>query len=107
MTQVPTRPPDATVAGLAAAGPPAREAGEAGASGVRRLTTGVIFPVAAAVLAALALRAASGLSDLQQVGAGLIVAAAVSAAVLARSAERTPQWQLAAGTLGAAAAFAC
>ena len=33
------------------------------------------------------------------------MAAAISAAVLARSAERTPQWQLAAGTLIAAAAF--
>ena len=37
----------------------------------------------------------------------LIVLAAISAAVLARATERTPQWQVAMGTLAGAAALTC
>ena len=102
MTQVPTRPADAAPPTIVGAAP---LAGDAGRSGVRRVATGILFPVAAVALTAVALRGPGALSDLQQVAAALIVAAAISAAVLARSAERTPQWQLAAGTLIAAAAF--
>jgi signal transduction histidine kinase len=76
-------------------------------SGVRRLVTGVACPAGALALIALALLTRHALSDLQAVGAALLITAGVSAAVLARSAERTPQWQVAAGTLAGSAAFAC
>jgi signal transduction histidine kinase len=78
-------------------------------AGVRRFVTGIACPAAAIALTVIALlaRGDTPLSDLQQVGAGLIVVAAISAAVLARSAERTPQWQVATGTLASAAAYAC
>jgi signal transduction histidine kinase len=75
--------------------------------GVRRFVTGVAFPAGAVALTVIALLARGPLSDLQKVGAGLITAAALSAVALARSAERTPQWQVAAGTLAAAGAFVC
>jgi signal transduction histidine kinase len=74
---------------------------------VRRFLTGVACPAGAGALTVVALLARGPLSDLQKVGAGLIVAAAFSAVALARSAERTPQWQVAAGTVAAAGAFAC
>jgi signal transduction histidine kinase len=76
-------------------------------AGIRRFATGIAFPAAAIALTVLALLTRGPLSDLQQVGAGLIVVAAISATVLARSAERTPQWQVSAGTLAGAAAFGC
>jgi signal transduction histidine kinase len=104
MTQVPARRGDAAAPGLVAA---ARPSGEAAITVVRRLVTGTGFPVAAVALTVVAVRAHGQLSDLQRVGSVLIVAAAICAAVLARSAERTPQWQVAAGTLAAAAAFCC
>ena len=77
--------------------------------GVRRSVTGIAFPAGAIALTVLGLLARSNIqqSDLQRVGAGLIIVAALSAAVLARSADRTPQWQVAAGTLASAAAYAC
>jgi signal transduction histidine kinase len=43
------------------------------------------------------------MSHLQQVGFALALVAAISAAVLARTAERTPQWQVAAGAVAASA----
>ncbi len=76
-------------------------------AGVRWLVTGVACPAGTVALVLLALLIRHTASDLQEVGAGLLLAAAVSAAVLARSAERTPQWQVAAGTLAGSAAFAC
>jgi signal transduction histidine kinase len=103
MTEVPTvRPGDAP--DMIAAGP--SHLGQAPA-GVRRFVTGFACPAGALALILLALLTRHALSDLQRVGAGLLLVAAVSAAVLARSAERTPQWQAAAGTLAGSAAFAC
>ncbi len=75
---------------------------------IRRSVTGIIGPLAALALIVLALRvqAPGGMSDLQQVTVGLVLVAALSAAVLARAADRTPQWQVAAGTVAAAASLA-
>lgn len=75
--------------------------------GVRRLLTGAAFPAGALALTLIALLTPGTVSDLQRVGAALLFAVAISAAVLARSAERTPQWQVAAGSLAGSAAFAC
>jgi len=47
------------------------------------------------------------MSDLQRVGFALVIVAAVAAAVLARTMERTPQWQVSVGAVTAAAALAC
>jgi hypothetical protein len=80
----------------------------AGATAGRRLTAGVLLPVLAAAVAVTGLReaGAGGVSALQAVTAGLIVAWAASAVVAGRARERTPQWQVAAGSLVAAIAFA-
>jgi signal transduction histidine kinase len=103
MTEVPmVRPGDAP--DVIAANP--SQLGRAPA-GVRRFVTGVACPAGALALLLLALLTRHALSDLQRVGAVLLLGAVVSAAVLARSAERTPQWQVAAGTLAGSAAFAC
>ena len=73
------------------------------------MVTGVLLPAGAIALVAVALLmpVRMALSDLQRVGAVLIVLAAISAAVLVRAGERTPQWQVATGTFAAAGAFAC
>jgi signal transduction histidine kinase len=100
-----TRPGDIAPPDLAAAD---RHPGVAGGSAIRRLVTGAIMPLVSLALVALAL-AGSGhaaVSDLQEAGAGLLIAAAVSAAVLARTDERTPQWQVAVATLAGAATLA-
>jgi signal transduction histidine kinase len=75
----------------------------------RRLLTGVVVPVAVVVIVVVALRikVPGALSDLQMVGFGLVLAAVISAAVTTRAAERTPQWQVAAGALAAAGSLAC
>lgn len=80
----------------------------AGATAGRRLTAGVLLPVLAVAVAVVGLReaGAGGVSALQAVTAGLIVAWATSAVVAGRARERTPQWQVAAGSLVAAIAFA-
>jgi signal transduction histidine kinase len=121
MTSVPprTRPPGesdvgpVTVAQLGvradpdadAAGAPA---GPAGSLAARRILTGVAVPAAVAVVLVLALRlrVPGGISDLQRAGFGLTFVAAISAALLAAARERTPQWQVAAGSLLAATALA-
>jgi signal transduction histidine kinase len=103
MTEVPmVRPGDAPDVIAANPSQPVRAP-----AGVRRFVTGVACPAGALALLLLALLTRHALSDLQRVGAALLLAAVVSAAVLARSAERTPQWQVAAGTLAGSAAFAC
>jgi signal transduction histidine kinase len=81
----------------------------AAAATARRVVTGMLVPAAAVVIVVLALRISvpGGFSGLQQVAFGLVLAAAVSTAVTARAAERTPQWQLAAGTTAAAVTLAC
>jgi len=72
--------------------------------GYRRILTGLLVPVIAIAGVAFAMHISvpAGTSDLVMVAFGLVVVAAVSAAVLARAAERTPQWQVAAGTLAGA-----
>jgi signal transduction histidine kinase len=103
MTEVPmVRPGDAPDVIAANPSQPVRAP-----AGVRRFVTGVACPAGALALLLLALLTRHALSDLQRVGAVLLLGAVVSAAVLARSAERTPQWQVAAGTLAGSAAFAC
>ncbi len=112
MTHLPARirprspvPPSRTEAAPA----PTRPAAPAPPSTVRRVATGVLSPLAAIALTAAGLRVhvPGPLSDLQRVALGLVLAGAVSAAVLARTAERTPQWQVAAGTVTAAATLVC
>ena len=103
MTEVPTvragEAPDVIAASSSHQGP--------APTGVRRFVTGVACPAGALALTVIALLTRHVLPDLQWVGAGLLIAAAVSAVMLARSAERTPQWQVAAGTMTGSAAFAC
>jgi signal transduction histidine kinase len=91
------------------AGAPDRAVRPARTGGIRRVVTGILGPAAAIALTVLALRVPvpRGISALQQVAAGLILVAALSAAVLARATDRTPQWQVAAGTVAAAASLAC
>jgi signal transduction histidine kinase len=102
MTDVPTiGPNDVEVIAASPAGHGATHVA------VRRLVTGVAFPVGSVALMFLALVTRGKVPGLQWVGAALILAVAISAAVLARSAERTPQWQVAAGGLAGSAAFAC
>ncbi|HUA42532.1 MAG TPA: histidine kinase [Streptosporangiaceae bacterium] len=103
MTELPTiRPGDAPDVIAGSSSRPGPRPG-----GARRFVTGIACPAGALALTLLALLTGHPLTDLQRVGAGLLLAAVVSAAVLARSAERTPQWQVAAGTLAGSAAFAC
>jgi hypothetical protein len=75
----------------------------------RRVATGVLTPLAAIALVVAALRVPvpGPLSDLLEVGFALVIVAAAAAAVLAKTGERTPQWQVAAGSASAAAALAC
>jgi signal transduction histidine kinase len=83
-------------------------AGTPPSSAARRILTGIVAPAAVVVVLVLAMRirVPGGMSDLQGTGFGLTFAAAVSAALLAVARERTPQWQVAAGALLAAAALA-
>jgi signal transduction histidine kinase len=112
MTHLPARTrPDVTTesTGHEVTGAPARAARPAQAGGTRRVITGILGPLAAIALTVVALRVPvpGGMSALQQVAVGLIFVAVLSAAVLARAADRTPQWQVAAGTVAAAASLAC
>ena len=88
--------------------PAAGQAGLAGSPAARRILTGLAGPATAAVVLILALRprVPGGISDLQRTGFALTVVAAISAALLAAARERTPQWQVAAGSLLAAVALA-
>ena len=98
-------------AGGSEPGPSARAdaPGAPGGTTSRRLLTGMLVPGAVVILVVLALRipVPGGISDLQAVAFGLVLTAAITAAVLARAPERTPQWQVAAGAVTAAAALAC
>jgi signal transduction histidine kinase len=109
MAEVParTRPGDLTVTPDLTL--PDLQPGPAAALTTRRVVTGILFPVGAIALVALTLAAPgrNATSELQLVGAGLVIAAAISAAVLARSADRTPQWQIAIAVVTGAASMAC
>ena len=71
----------------------------------------MLVPLAIVIIAVIALRSGghgrAAVSGLQYVGFALVLTGALSAAVTARAAERTPQWQVAAGTLAAALALGC
>jgi signal transduction histidine kinase len=72
----------------------------------RRIVAGLLLPAAAIAISAAGLRVSvpGGVTALSAVTAGLVVAWALCAAVMARAPERTPQWQLAAGALTASVA---
>jgi signal transduction histidine kinase len=78
-----------------------------GGTAVRRTVTGLVVPAATIVVVLAGLHAAvpGGISDLQAVGFGLVVAAALSGAVTAYAPERSPQWQVAFASLAAAIAL--
>jgi signal transduction histidine kinase len=113
MTGLPARTrPEAgtlTAPGEAAAQPgPAAAETQRGTTS-RRVLTGMVVPAAvlAIVVAALRVSVPGGISDPQRVAFALVLGAAVAATVTARFSERTPQWQVAAGTLIAAVSLAC
>src|SRR5450432_2625951 len=70
-----------------------------GATAGRRLATVALLPALAVAVAAAGLRrpGPAGISAVQGVTFGLIVAWALSAAAAGRARERTPQWQVAGG----------
>jgi signal transduction histidine kinase len=74
---------------------------------VRRMVAGLLLPAAAIALAVFGFRvsAPGGVTSLDAVTAGLIIAWALCTALSAQARERTPQWQLAAGAVAASAAF--
>ena len=78
-----------------------------GGSAARRVVAGMLLPVITAALAVTGLRVAGNgtLAAQQAVAFGLVLAGAVSAAVLGRAPERVPQWQVTLGPLAAAAAL--
>jgi signal transduction histidine kinase len=72
----------------------------------RRLVAGLALPVVTLAIVIAGLRAGTGpLPAVTAVAFGLVLAAAASGAVTARAAERTPQWQVAFGSLAAAVAL--
>src|ERR1700681_3850178 len=73
-----------------------------------RVAAGVLMPLAALAVTAIGLRApsAGGISPLDTVIAGLVLAWALAAAVATRFRDRAPQWQGASGTLAASVAVA-
>ena len=79
-----------------------------GDGAARRFLAGLLLPLAAIGLAAVGLLipVARGISGTAWVTAALIAAWALCGAATACAPERTPQWQLAAGALLAAVAFA-
>jgi signal transduction histidine kinase len=114
MTGLPARTrPDAGRAGpltaAGEAGPVPGPAGRAPGTTSRRVLTGMVVPAAVLAIGLLALRISvpAGISDPQRVAFALVLVAAAAAAVTARFGERTPQWQVAAGTLAAAGSLAC
>ena len=76
----------------------------AGPTAARRAVTGVVLPLLTVVVAAAGIRGSgsAGIPAPEAVAFGLVFAWALSGAVTARSRERTPQWQVAAGSLAAA-----
>ena len=73
----------------------------------RLLVAGLLLPAATVAVIVAGLQAGSGpLPAVQAVACGLVLVAAACGAVAARTAERTPQWQVAIGSLAAAVALA-
>ena len=94
---------------LAAAAPPPPGAPATGrASAARRLVAGLVLPLATAAIAVAGLRAhvPGGIPAVTAVAFGLVLAGALAGAVLAQAPERTPEWQVAFGSLAGAVAFA-
>jgi signal transduction histidine kinase len=75
----------------------------AGSTTARRAVAGMALPVLTVAVAAAGIRGpgGTGIPALEAMGYGLILAWALSGAVAARARERTPQWQVAAGSLAA------
>jgi hypothetical protein len=99
----PERPGRSGRPDLAERAAPARRA-----SAGRRLVAGLVLPVASAAIAVAGLHAhvPGGIPALTAVAFGLVLAGALSGAVLAQAPERTPEWQVAFGSLAGAVAFA-
>jgi signal transduction histidine kinase len=73
----------------------------------RLLVAGLLLPAATVAVIVASLQAGSGpLPAVQAVACGLVLVAAACGAVGARAAERTPQWQVALGSLAGAIALA-
>ncbi|HEY4849189.1 MAG TPA: GAF domain-containing sensor histidine kinase, partial [Streptosporangiaceae bacterium] len=75
---------------------------------VQRVAAGVLMPLVTVVVAAIGLRAraAGGISALDAVAVGLVLAWALAGAVATRPRDRAPQWQVASGALAASVALA-
>ena len=81
---------------------------QAGDTATRRVITGLVLPAITIAVAVIGLRVPvpGGLSVIQAAAFILVLAGALAAAVLAGIRERTPQWQLALGSLAASLALA-
>jgi signal transduction histidine kinase len=79
----------------------------AGPTAARRAVAGLALPLLTVVVAAAGIRGSgqAGPSALTEVGFGLVLVWALSGAVAGRARERTPQWQVAAGSLAASIAL--
>ena len=78
-----------------------------GGRAAARAVAGMLLPVVTAAIAVTGLRvqADAALSAAAEVAFGLVLAGALSAAVLGRATERVPRWQVAFGPLAAAVAL--
>jgi signal transduction histidine kinase len=78
-----------------------------GGTTVRRTVTGLVLPAVTAAVVVVGLRVPvpGGISAVQAVAFGLVLAAALSGAVTARARELTPQWQVAFASLAASVAL--
>ena len=85
---------------------PATAAPPRGGSPARRALAGMLMPVLTVAIAVAGLRVAGSVSALQAVAFGLVLAGAVSGAVLARAPQRVALWQVAFGALTASVALA-
>jgi signal transduction histidine kinase len=92
---------NAAVSDPAAAVPPR------GGSAARRVLTGMLLPVITAAIAVVGFRVPvpARLPALQAVAFGLVLAGALSGAVLTRAPQRAAQWQVAFGALAASVAL--
>jgi signal transduction histidine kinase len=89
-------------------GPGAVLAQQAGDTATRRVITGLVLPAITVAVVVIGLRVPvpGGLSVIQAAAFILVLAGAMAAAVLAGTRDRTPQWQLAFGSLAASLALA-
>ena len=74
-------------------------------SPARRLLAGVLIPLITVVVVVIGLRKPGPLPAVQAVAFGLVILAALSGALLARTAQRVALWQVASGALAASVAL--